>query len=202
MLTDVHIRISYWQLNPNQLSLGTMRTFWTPERDDELQRHAAAGFSAAKIAILLHTTRGAVLGRSNRLRVSLLGKKRTYWTLERDEELQRHATEGLSAAKIAVLLHTTRAAIHGRSNRLRVSLGKMRTFWTPERDEELQRHAAAGLSAAKIAVLLHTTRGAILGRSNRLRGKVFKSDRRLKQERIAAAKKLNSKLKAAASHHS
>jgi hypothetical protein len=65
-----------------------------------------------------------------------------------------------------------------------VSLG----FWTPERDEELRRHAAAGLSASKIAVLLHTTRGAILGRANRLRGKVFKSGRRLKKQRIVAKK--------------
>src|SRR5258708_20349031 len=45
-----------------------MRSFWTPERDEELQRHAAAGLSASKIAVLLHTTRGAILGRSNRLR--------------------------------------------------------------------------------------------------------------------------------------
>jgi hypothetical protein len=59
---------AYWQANPNQLSLGMMRTYWTPERDEELQRHAAAGLSAAKIAVLLYTTRGAVLGRSNRLR--------------------------------------------------------------------------------------------------------------------------------------
>ena len=111
---------AYWQANPNQLSLGMMRTYWTPERDEELQRHAAAG---------------------------------------------------LSAAEIAVLLQTTQSAVRGRSNRLRVSLGTMQTFWTPERDEELQRYAAAGLSAAKIAVLLYTTRGAVLGRSNRLRGK-------------------------------
>jgi hypothetical protein len=68
-----------------------MRTYWTPERDEELRRHAAAGLSAAKIAVLLHTTRGAILGRSNRLRVPLLGAVQTFWTPERDEELQRHA---------------------------------------------------------------------------------------------------------------
>jgi hypothetical protein len=42
--------------------------YWTPERDEELRRHEAAGLSAAKIAALLGTTRGAILGRSNRLR--------------------------------------------------------------------------------------------------------------------------------------
>ena len=48
-----------------------MRNYWTPERDEELNRYKAAGLSASKIAALLHTTRGAVLGRSNRLRRSV-----------------------------------------------------------------------------------------------------------------------------------
>jgi hypothetical protein len=46
-------------------------TYWTPDRDEELRRHEAAGLSAAKIAALLHTTRSAVIGRSNRLRGNL-----------------------------------------------------------------------------------------------------------------------------------
>jgi len=41
---------------------------WNPERDEELNRYKAAGLSASKIAALLHTTRGAILGRTNRLR--------------------------------------------------------------------------------------------------------------------------------------
>jgi len=45
-----------------------MRNVWTRERDEELIRYMAAGLSASKIASLLHTTRGAILGRSNRLR--------------------------------------------------------------------------------------------------------------------------------------
>ena len=44
------------------------RNYWTPERDEELNRHKAAGLSASKIATLLHTTRNAILGRTNRLR--------------------------------------------------------------------------------------------------------------------------------------
>src|SRR5712672_4491696 len=145
-----------------RVSLGMMQNFWTPERDEELRRHAAAGLSASKIAVLLHTTQAAVRGRSKKLRVSLGTMRGLFWTPERDEELRRHAAAGLSASKIAVLLHTTQAAVRGRSKKLRVSLGTMRgLFWTPERDEELRRHAAAGLSASKIAVLLHTTRGAI-----------------------------------------
>jgi hypothetical protein len=117
-----------------------------------------------------------------------LGMMQNHWTPERDEQLRRHAAAGLSASKIAVLLHTTRGAVRGRSKRLRMSSGMMQSFWTPERDEELRRHAAAGLSASRIAVLLHTTRGAILGRANRLRGKVFKSGWQLKKQRTAAKK--------------
>jgi hypothetical protein len=48
-----------------------MRNYWTPERDEELKRHEAAGLSASQIAVLLHTTRSAVIGRSNRLRGNL-----------------------------------------------------------------------------------------------------------------------------------
>jgi hypothetical protein len=48
-----------------------MRNYWTPERDEELKRREAAGLSAGEIAVLLHTTRSAVIGRSNRLRGNL-----------------------------------------------------------------------------------------------------------------------------------
>jgi hypothetical protein len=43
-------------------------TFWTAERDKQLQRLEAAGLSAAQIADRLRTTRNAVIGRSARLR--------------------------------------------------------------------------------------------------------------------------------------
>src|SRR5260370_41521484 len=107
-----------------------MQNYWTPERDDELRRHAAAGLSASKIAVLLHTTRGAILGRSNRLRGSLVMTRR-FWTQKRDEELRRHATAGLSASKIAALLHTTQAAIRRRSKKLRDSVAISGRVCTP-----------------------------------------------------------------------
>ena len=43
-------------------------TFWTAEKDKQLQRLEAAGLSAAQIADRLGTTRNAVIGRSVRLR--------------------------------------------------------------------------------------------------------------------------------------
>jgi hypothetical protein len=54
-----------------------MRNYWTPERDEELKRHEAAGLSAGEIAALLHTTRSAVIGRSNRLRGNQGNDRRT-----------------------------------------------------------------------------------------------------------------------------
>src|SRR5258706_16424501 len=102
-----------------------MQNYWTPERDEELRRHAAAGLSASKIAVLLHTTRGAILGRSNRLRVTLV-IMRPFWNTKRNEAQRRNATTDLSASKTAARLHTTQGATHGRSNILPDSLATMR----------------------------------------------------------------------------
>jgi hypothetical protein len=55
-----------------RVSLG----FWTPERDEELRRHAAAGLSASEIAVLLHTTQAAVRGRSRKLRSKVVKSNR------------------------------------------------------------------------------------------------------------------------------
>ena len=92
---------------------------WTPERDEELKRHKAAGLTSREIAVLLHSTPDAIQGRSRRLGLIPPLWKNSFWTPERDEELKRHEAAGLSAAKIAVQLGTTRGAILGRSNRLR-----------------------------------------------------------------------------------
>jgi len=43
-------------------------TFWTADKDKQLQKLEAAGLSGAQIADRIGTTRGAVIGRSARLR--------------------------------------------------------------------------------------------------------------------------------------
>jgi hypothetical protein len=103
-----------------------MRIFtrWTPERDEELKRHKTAGLTSREIAVLLHSTPNAIQRRSQKLRLISPLWKNGLWTPERDEELKRHEAAGLSAAKIAVLLHTTRSAVIGRSNRLRGTIFK------------------------------------------------------------------------------
>jgi hypothetical protein len=101
------------QLNANQLSLGAMRNVWTQERDEELIRYKAAGLSASKIAGLLHTTRGAILGRSNRLRRGdfkssserlamrkiAMAKKRQAPAAERCEKERAHQDATLAAMR-------------------------------------------------------------------------------------------------------
>ena len=101
------------QLNANQLPLGAMRIVWTQERDEELIRYKAAGLSASKIASLLHTTRGAILGRSNRLRRGgfksnserlamrkiAMAKKREEAAAEKREKKRAHQEATLAAMR-------------------------------------------------------------------------------------------------------
>jgi hypothetical protein len=68
-----------------------------------------------------------------------------FWTLERDKELSRHMAAGLSAAKIAPLLHTTRSSVLGRIFRLRNKL-------PPEKLEQLKRQKIAAAEARKKAL--------------------------------------------------
>jgi hypothetical protein len=65
-----------------------MRNYWTPERDEELKRHEAAGLSTSQIAALLQTTRSAVIGRSNRLRGNLF-----------KSDIERSERQRIAAAK-------------------------------------------------------------------------------------------------------
>ena len=66
-------------------------SFWTPERDERLRCLEAEGFSAAKIAEKLGTTRGAVLGRLHRLSGAAL----TYPSYIRQEKEARTERERL-----------------------------------------------------------------------------------------------------------
>jgi hypothetical protein len=61
------------------------RSFWTPVTDAQLQHLEAKGFSTAKIAAKLGTTRNSVIGRSQRLR----GIYRTFPSYLREQEETR-----------------------------------------------------------------------------------------------------------------
>jgi hypothetical protein len=67
--------------------------FWTTEKDRQIQRLEAAGFSAAQIADRLGTTRNAVIGRSARLRGLVFQSQREKERRERAtraERLRKH----------------------------------------------------------------------------------------------------------------
>ena len=119
---------------------------WTPERDEELKRHKAAGLTSREIAVLLHSTLNAIQGRSRKLGLISPLWKNSFWTAERDEELKRHEAAGLSAAKIAVLLGTTRGAILGRSNRLR---GKV---FKSDLERRPTRRSPAGVQTSETSI--------------------------------------------------
>ena len=84
--------------------------------------------------------------------------KITYWTLDRDEELKRHEAAGLSAAEIAALLHTTRSAVIGRSNRLRGNLFKSDLKRLKRRPHQETFFAAMGATLHKYEVIFATLR--------------------------------------------
>ena len=109
--------------------------YWTPERDEELKRHRAAGLSASKIAARMGVTRNAVLGRSHRLReghqTDLFGlpyqaRPRTEWTPERIELIMsmwpRHST-----VKIAMALGLKPGVVYLQAHKLGLRRRNSRT---------------------------------------------------------------------------
>ena len=79
-------------------------TFWTAEKDRQLQRLEAAGLSAAQIADRLGTTRNAVIGRSVRVRglifPSQIQRRRTERALQAALE---HRKKERTAAALAAM---------------------------------------------------------------------------------------------------
>ena len=109
------------------------RTYWTPDRDEELKRHEAAGLSNTRIAALLHTTRSAVIGRSNRLRGNLFRSD--------VKRLKRHPQQG-----------TFFAAMETTSPKHEVIFAALRADLTAgvDRDVVVKRALGAGLKRATV----------------------------------------------------
>jgi hypothetical protein len=116
-----------------------MKTFWTAEKDRQLQRLEAAGRSAARIAERLGTTRNAVIGRSVRLRGLIF-----------PSQIQRQrAQRALHAARL-----------HQRKDDTAASLATMRRMiarGTP-RDVAIMWAVNAGVTYQAIAEELDLTR--------------------------------------------
>jgi hypothetical protein len=83
-------------------------TFWTAEKDKQLQRLEAAGLSAAQIADRIGTTRNAVIGRSVRLRGLIFPSQ---LRRQRSEQAARAARLRRERERTAVGLAAMRRAI-------------------------------------------------------------------------------------------
>jgi hypothetical protein len=83
-------------------------TFWTAEKDKQLQRLEAAGLSAAQIADRTGTTRNAVIGRSARLRGRIFPSQ---LQRQRRERALRAARLRQQKERFAVSLASMRRAI-------------------------------------------------------------------------------------------
>jgi hypothetical protein len=158
------------------------------ERDDELNRHKAAGLPGSQIAALLHTTRGAVLGRSNRLRHGALksdferAMKRIAAAEKRKKErthqdnifaamradlaagidlnivIKRTLSAGIKRNTVAEVLGLSRAQVYKVAR-----LGRVLPRWTSEQ-VKLFVSMRPNHSAKEIADALGTTRGTVLGK--------------------------------------
>jgi hypothetical protein len=80
-------------------------TFWTAEKDRQLQRLEAAGFSASQIADRIGATRNAVIGRSVRLRGLTFPSQ---ILRQRTERALRAAREQRQKARVAAALAAMR----------------------------------------------------------------------------------------------
>ena len=124
------------------------RNYWTPKRDEELKRHKAAGLSASKIAALLHTTRNAVLGRTNRLRNRPSRAK--------IEQLKRERTAAAEARKKAVAEKREKAAAEAREQAQALQdeiLAVMRADFAAgvDRSVAIKRAIASGAKSTAVA---------------------------------------------------
>jgi hypothetical protein len=96
--------------------------FWTLERDAALKHHEAAGLSASKIAVLLGTSRSAVLGRSSRLRGKVFKSQVDRSKLDKIASAKRR---GAKAAREDAIIAALRADLHAGVDRI-IAIGRAR----------------------------------------------------------------------------
>jgi len=151
------------------------RNFWTAERDEELKRFEAGGLSASQIAAVLGTTRGAVLGRSNRLRGKLFRSDLENRQRERSRAAERRAKKQAQSpwhagADLEVEKWEMAALVDALRADLAVGIG---------RDGAIQRALRAGHSPARIGAFFDLS----IGQVHQIGG-VRHGPRRWTQERV------------------
>jgi hypothetical protein len=126
-------------------------TFWSAEKDRQLQRLEAAGLSAAQIADRIGTTRNAVIGRSVRLRGLIF---RSQLQRQRSGRALRAARLRQQKERHAVVLASMRRAIARGTPRdaAIVSAVKARVTYQAIADE-------LGLSRQRVHQIVSRSRG-------------------------------------------
>jgi hypothetical protein len=124
------------------------RNFWTAERDEELKRFEAGGLSASQIAAVLGTTRGAVLGRSNRLRGKLFRSDVENRQREKSKAAERRAKKQAQSPGHAA----TGADLEAEKRETAALVDALRADLAAgiERDEAIRRALRVGHKPAEI----------------------------------------------------
>lgn len=158
------------------------RSTWTAEQDYALTFGAALGMTASQIAGQIGSiTRNAVIGRSNRLGLSLSGnknrqaairsekaaapkperrKRNSTWTADEDTALAVAVAARKTSNDIAKELGRTESAIHARRGVLGLRQYSTRLF-TPDEDQIIRERHAAFVPVDEIAKSLNRTTGSL-----------------------------------------
>lgn len=115
-------------------------SFWTPDRDEEMLQMRSDNYSASEIAKAIGSTRGAVLGRIDRLRKAgklKVGKnpkhKNTEYTPEIDQLIRDLGPRGKCASQISAKAGISSYLIHKRAAELKIKLASGRIERAPEK---------------------------------------------------------------------
>lgn len=108
---------------------------WTPELDAQLTALWPQALSGSAIGRALGKTKGAVLGRADRL--GLLRRRPpasvTSWTRDRDAQLESLWNQGLSASAIGAAMDASSGSVLGRAHRLGLPRRKSPIYAGPYR---------------------------------------------------------------------
>jgi hypothetical protein len=151
-------------------------TPWTAEQTETMTRLWNSGLSASLIAPQVGFSRGAVLGKLNRL--GLLNRRPTtmptvrtsrLWPEENVALLRRLYAEGEPFEKIALACGVSKASVRNKAQNLGLRRRAIRTRWTDERVDQLRRLWIEGKTAAEAARALALPVGPVKNKIQLLR---------------------------------
>lgn len=140
---------------------------WNDEAVARLGELRDRGLSAARIAAEMGTSRNAVIGKLNRVKIPT---EAAIWTPEREQWLRGLVANGATQMEIGMKMKLSRSSVSGKMLRLGLksrsgvvahSIQASRDFWTHERAETLRQRWAEGASAYQIAREIGSTEKSV-----------------------------------------